>query len=673
MNKEILAPAGGPDQLVAAVRSGADAVYLGYGSFNARRNAKNFSFEELCNAVDYCHVRGVKVHAALNTLVTEKELSLAQNDVIAVAKAGVDAVIVQDLGLARIVKATVDELEMHASTQLSVHNVSGVKELERLGFSRAVLARELSLKEIEEICNSTNIEIEAFIHGALCMSFSGCCYLSSILGQRSGNRGLCAQPCRLDFKTKERGYALSLKDMSHINYINELSKAGVCSFKIEGRMKRPEYVAASVTACRAAISGITPDLKTLQAVFSRSGFTDGYITGNRTADMFGHRSKEDVVAAEGVLKDLAASYKDELKRIAVDMNVSVIRDTPVFLSVSDGVNTVSATSEKPLVAINRATTREDIEKQLSKTGGTPYFVKNLTVSLDEGITVPLSSLNNLRRSSLESLSALRAKKAERKILPYEFCDNSKRGLENKLILRASEASQLEGITDRASVILPLEDITNDCFERFEFVIGEIPTLLFGADEEKISAVIEEKKALGLKALYCNNISAVNIASRHGLYAVGGHGLNVINSEALKAYSELGVKAQLVSFETGERNLNELKSRIPLGIYGYGHLPLMQMRACPLKKKGGCNDCKGDGEIVDRMNIRFPLKCNNKRFTTLYNSVPLYIGDKDISADFIVLYFTRESASRVNAVYNLFKNKRPPDFERTTGLYFKNLK
>lgn len=674
MKREILAPAGAFEQLEAAVRSGADAVYLGYGSFNARRNAKNFTFDELCKAVDYCHVRGVKVHAALNTLVTEKELRSAYDDIVSVAKAGVDAVIVQDLGVAKMVKQFVPELEMHASTQLSVHNVSGVKQLEEFGFKRAVLARELSLSEIEEICKSTDIEIEVFIHGALCMSFSGCCYLSSVLGQRSGNRGLCAQPCRLDFKLENKNYALSLKDMSHIKYIHRLAEAGVCSFKIEGRMKRPEYVAAAVSACKTAIDGKEPDLKTLQAVFSRSGFTDGYLTASRNADMFGHRSKEDVTAAASVLKEIAAGYRNEAKRVSIDINISVKKGSEVSLLVSDGSNFVSVKGDIPDEAVTRAITEDEVVKQIGKTGGTPYFVNSIDVSVEDGLTLPLSHLNALRRDALERLSALRCKKKDYKILPFCLPERQKRVFsQTKYVIRVLKYSQLELIDGNAAIVLPLKEITREALDRFKFVCAELPALIFGEDESKISALIEEKKALGLKYLWCENVGAVYLAKKAGLTAIGGYGLNLINSNAVEVASEMGIKAAVVSFETSASNLNLLKSDIPLGIIGYGHLPLMEMRACPKRSKNGCGDCKGHGTVTDRMNIRFPLLCNERRFTTLLNSVPLYVADKGIDAEFTLLYFNTESPKRVAEIYKMYRQNALPDFDRTTGLYFKSLK
>ena len=273
---ELLAPAGSPEAVRAAVCAGADAIYLGYGRFNARRNAKNFTDEEFADAVDYCLLRGVRVFLTLNTLLTDRELPQWLHSLDAVAAAGVDGVLVQDLGLAKIIRQRYPTLPLHASTQMTIHNLAGARLLEEMGFAQVVLARELSKEEIAAICAGTSLRCEVFVHGALCMSVSGQCYLSSVLGERSGNRGRCAQPCRLDFKSHGRGYALSLKDLTLTDRLRELEALGVASFKIEGRLKRPEYVAAAVTACRQSLAGEVPDLETLQSVFSRSGFTDGY-------------------------------------------------------------------------------------------------------------------------------------------------------------------------------------------------------------------------------------------------------------------------------------------------------------------------------------------------------------------------------------------------------------
>ena len=405
---EILAPVGSPEMLEAAVRCGADAVYMGASAFHARRNSYCFSDDELRRAVAYCHARGVAVHLTLNTLIREEEMTAAVALAQTACAAGVDALIVQDMGLAARIHSAAPELTLHASTQLSCHTPEGVRRLRDAGFSRVVLAREMSAEEIRAC------ELEVFVHGALCMSVSGQCYFSAMLGGRSGNRGLCAQTCRLPFRpdgSDDRGRAaLSLKDMSLLHEMSALSELGVCSLKIEGRMKRPEYVAAAVTVYHAAARGEQPDPQTvedLRAVFSRSGFTDGYFTGDRR-DMFGVRRKEDVTAAAPVLKRLQRLYDGEKPRVSVDMALTVAAEQPVTLVVADGEHTAQVTGEPPETALHRALDPERAEAQLRKTGGSPFAAGQVRVNVEPGLTMPLSALNALRRDGLEQLLSLRA-------------------------------------------------------------------------------------------------------------------------------------------------------------------------------------------------------------------------------------------------------------------------
>ena len=320
MNKcgEILAPAGSAECVKAAVRCGANAVYLGTKDFNARRNADNFGFDELKETIEYCHARGVKVHITFNTLIDDEEIDKAIEFIKHICTLSADVLILQDLGLAQLIRTIAPEIERHASTQMSVGTPQGINLLEKLGYSLAVLPREMTKTEIENIRKNTSIKLEAFVHGALCMCVSGQCYMSAMLGGRSGNRGLCAQPCRLAFTANGgTGHGLSLKDLSLVSKAGELSRLGVDFFKIEGRMKRPEYVAAAVTALKKAQSGEDAEaaLKTLSAVFSRSGFTDGYFENKRGKEMFGIRTKDDVTAADGAtlavkLEPLEASVID---------------------------------------------------------------------------------------------------------------------------------------------------------------------------------------------------------------------------------------------------------------------------------------------------------------------------------------------------------------------------
>lgn len=400
---EILAPVGGEEQLLAAVRCGADAVYFGLQNFNARRNASNFNGENLQDTIDYCHERNCRVNITVNTIVHDSEIDEMHKTVDTAAMAGADALIIQDFAVARYVKDRWPDLAMHASTQMAVHNSEGVRILKDYGFKQFVLARELSLDEIKEIYDKTGEDLEVFVHGAHCMSVSGNCYMSAFIGGRSGNRGLCAQPCRLEWESAERDHALSLKDLSYITHINELIDAGVKTLKIEGRMKRPEYVAEAVTQCRNAADGRRVDLDNLQAVFSRSGFTDGYLEGKRNGTMFGYRTKDDVTAAADVLPGLAKLYEKEPQTVPVDMQLYVYEGDNAQLVITDGEHTVTALGAVPEKAKTLPLNEEYARKSLAKTGGTPYYLNELTLMAGEGLMLPASALNAMRREALEKL------------------------------------------------------------------------------------------------------------------------------------------------------------------------------------------------------------------------------------------------------------------------------
>ncbi|MEG1777996.1 MAG: U32 family peptidase, partial [Angelakisella sp.] len=449
---EILAPVGGSEQLLAAVRSGANAVYLGSKGFNARRNAQNFDREGLARAVRYCHGRGAAVHVTLNTLFTDDETLRLVDEIELIATSGADAVIVQDMGVAALVRSCCPTLAMHASTQLSVHSVAGALFMKEMGFSRLVLARELTAAEIKEIKDKSGLEVEVFVHGALCMSMSGNCYLSALLGERSGNRGLCAQPCRLNFIARGREYALSLKDLSLIEQMDELVAAGVDSIKIEGRMKRPEYVSAAVTACKQKLAGEQPDMEKLQAVFSRSGFTDGYFAGKRDVNMFGYRRKEDVTAAAGVLGELAAVYRGENPLIPIAMKFTMKYDCPV-------THSVTLSGEPPQKAINRPTDIELVRRGAEKLGGTPFLLRQLKAELDDGLMVPISAINSLRSAAAQQLLAAREETKPHQFTPpakLPRCGEAKGGAV-ELCLRLESAEQLTErvLTRAAQITLPL--------------------------------------------------------------------------------------------------------------------------------------------------------------------------------------------------------------------------
>ena len=674
---EILAPVGGREQLLAAVRCGADAVYLGAKGFNARRNAENFEDASLGETVAFCHARNVRVHVTLNTLVMDSETDALDETIRSIAESGADAVIVQDLAVARRVREICPDIAMHASTQMAIHNAAGVRQAEELGFSRVVLARELSIPEIRAIHEKTHAELETFVHGALCMCVSGACELSAMLGGRSGNRGLCAQPCRLNFRAGAREYALSLKDLCAFDHIAEMRAAGVCSLKIEGRMKRPEYVAAAVTACRQAVNGEPYDLDALRDAFSRGGFTDGYLTGRRTLSMFGVRSKDDVDATARINARLAPLYRREMQRVPADMLLT-LRKKEALLSVMDGENAVTVSGGAPQAALNAPTDEARARKSLEKTGDTPFLTREVTVDTDGAWMLPASALNAMRREALEKLLALRetprahrvVEADEAALAPHEAPETP------ETRLRFQSAGQLwPGAFEQAArVILPLDEISDETAAAHgDKLVAELPALIFPADEDAAKKRLLALKAAGLRAALCENLGAMRIAREAGLELHGGAALNLLSSRALERAGALGLADATVSFELAMSAIRKLAGKTPRGLIAYGRLPLMRMRCCPVQGERGCGACTGRSELVDRMGVKFPTLCDRKRYTTLLNSVPLNLSDEPIrGVDFITLYFTLETREECEQIARDFAAHSAPKGERTRGLYYRTL-
>ena len=676
-NAEILAPVGSEEQLLAAVRSGADAVYLGTKSFNARRNADNFDSFNLNEAVKYCHSYNVKVYVTLNTIVFDKELQELYDTIKEIALSGADAVIVQDFATVKVVKKICPSLPLHASTQMAIHNVSGVKVLEKLGFTRVVLARELSFKEIEKIVKSTTLETEVFVHGAHCMSVSGNCYISAFLGERSGNRGLCAQPCRLDWKVDNKNFALSLKDMSYVDHLKELEAIGVTSLKIEGRMKRPEYVASAVTACKNALNNKDYNKDLLKAVFSRSGFTDGYLMDKRNSDMFGYRSKDDVVSATNdVFKELQALYKADTPVTPVNMCFHISKESSILQCTSNGI-TVIATGTGGEIPINKPLSFELCEKNLKKLGGTPYFLNDLKFNNPENLTLSLSVINALRRECVEKLD-LEFNSTNREIFDVspEFKESNKKK-NPTLRARFSEFRQYSPDFDCCEyLIFPIKEVLShkeDLDKIKEKIIIKLPDLIYPFYEDKLLSNLQELKSLGFKNAISGNIGGIEIIKNAGLNAFGGHTLNIANSEAIEFYETQDVKDLTLSVELSAKAIDNISSNVKIGAYCYGNLPLMFFRNCPLKQKDGCGNCSGKRKITDRKNIEFDVLCHDKMYSVLHNSVPLYIMDKiNLNCDFVTMYFTNESKSECKEILKLCKNKQSAPFKKTAGLYLREV-
>ena len=676
---EILAPAGGWESLEAAVRSGANAVYLGGKSLNARRGAANFDEAQLKEAVSFCHVRNAKVYVTLNTVVFDKELAELEAAAASICAAGADGVIVQDLAVAKVIRECAPSLPLHASTQMSVHNLDGVKVLEQLGFSRAVLARELSRKEIEYITARTKLEIECFVHGALCMCISGQCYLSAMIGGRSGNRGLCAQPCRLPFeqvagRKEVSAFALSLKDLSLIESIQAMADAGIKSLKIEGRLKRPEYVAAAVTACKKAINAEKTDIKSLQAVFSRGGFTDGYFSENLGDHMFGVRSKDDVTSTASVLKELAKLYERESPLVPVNFAIKAKTGKPLELSVSDeNGNTITTAGSVPQVALNAPFTPEKADALLAKTGGTPYFIQNVNHNIDNGLMVPASAVNALRREALEKLSLARGNvPAHQFTKPVFSAPKTAPGKTTpKIRVRLQKAGQLSDyITDNSDeIVLPVSEFAklppeaiNTCKDK---LFAELPRICFGKNETLEKDILSAKN-MGITNALAGSIGGISLAKRHALNIHTDFGFNITNHVALEELAVLGASSCTLSFELAMSAAKSIAG-MPRGIIAYGYLPLMTIRNHPLKANAGAY-------LTDRLGNKFRIGKAGDAFE-LFNNVPLYLADKRaemLGFDFITLYFTNESTAECADILNMYQTGAETDKPKTRGLYFRKV-
>lgn len=675
MNIEILAPAGSMESVIAAVRGGADAVYLGTKDFNARRNADNFDYDGLKNAVDYCHKHGVKVHLTLNTLIADGELDDAQDTVRLACEAGVDAIIVQDLGLADIIRRCAPDMPMHASTQMSVQTPAGLKKLKKLGFTRAVLPREMSKEEIRNLCENSPIELECFVHGALCMCVSGQCYFSAMLGSRSGNRGACAQPCRLPFAAPYgTGHDLSLKDLSLVDYIREMAEMGVCSFKIEGRMKRPEYVAAAVKACRNSVDGIVDnELRSdLRSVFSRSGFTDGYYKNQLGSDMFGTRQKDDVTAASGVLKKLEKLYEKEVADTKVDFAFTGVMSEPVSLAAQAGGRNVFVESQtEPQPALNKATTEEAVRTQLEKCGGTRFYAGKIDIELDEGVFIPVSELNKLRRDALEKLE--NAEKSVVKEFHNEFVTiKPHQGGKKRLICRFSDINSIPENWDYIDqVIVPLGKEKQ--VKRSVRVSVEVPRGIF-SDYEKILRQLNEAKEYGITEAWAGTLDGIALIQKSGLKANAFFGSNVFNSRSVKVLEDMGVNKILLSAELTMAQAQAIDGEAPRGVFAYGRLPLMLTRNCPQKNGKSCSDCRQKGKLVDRKGVEFPIECRMGA-NDILNSVPVYMADRlgEIrNMDFMLLYFTTENKESTSDIISSYIKSGKAKGEFTRGLFYRGV-
>ncbi len=670
---EILAPVGSPEALKAAVLCGADAVYLGVQELNARRGAENFSYDSLKEAVEFCHARDVKVYLTLNTLISDSEIKTACEIIECTCAIGIDALILQDFAAVEIVRKCAPDMPIHASTQMSVQTLDGIHRLAQLGFSRAVLPRELSRDEIKFLCENSPIELEMFIHGALCMCVSGQCYMSAVLGSRSGNRGACAQPCRLPFSAGTQGrYDLSLKDLSLTDYLKELAGMGIASFKIEGRMKRPEYVAAAVSACKQAVSGkIDSELKAdLQNIFSRTGFTDGYYKASLGKEMFGTRRKEDVVSAAPILGKLETLYQKECPRFAVDFYFTANKDETATLSGKCKNKSAFCDSEFiPREAINKPIDEASVKEQLSKTGGTQFYVRNIECEIGDGLNVPVSVINKLRREVLNQIENAFIQRKEKAFTEASFNVARHRSQKPKIICRFKDEDSIpDNLNGVDEIVIPVNNIKT----RFD-ASAQLPRGIFGKNDEllkKLSAL----KSKGVRNAWAGTLDGIEIAQKAKLCVTAGYGTNIFNSVALESYKNLGVSKALVSAELTLNQIRDLGSGLPRGVFAYGKLPLMLTRNCPVKNVKTCGECKQNGTLTDRKNTVFSIDCSSG-CSEILNSRPVYMADRlpEIrNVDFIFLYFTDESKQEAENIIKQYISGGKPQGEFTRGLLYRGV-
>ncbi len=690
---ELLSPAGSMEALRAAVQNGANAVYLGIGTFNARQSAKNFTLETLGEALKYCHVRGVDVHLTLNTLVSDREYKAVADLIRKTAEAGVDAYIVQDLGVAQLCRQIAPEVPVHGSTQLTIHSLAGVQLCAAMGMKRVVLSRELNREEIRYICQNSPIEIEVFGHGALCMCYSGQCYLSAMIGGRSGNRGRCAQPCRQSYGYGrwESKYPLSLKDNCLVHYVRELEEMGVASLKLEGRMKRPEYVAAVTGVYRKAIDEgqVTQEMMdTLYAAFNRQGFTNGYYTNRVDLKMFGTRedTREDAVW----LQKVRQSYESGETSLVDVQFQCVITVDGCSLSVKDPEGRVcSVVGPKPELARNVALSGQVLSQWLSKTGGTPYRCTEIRTHIDPGLTVPASAINAMRREVLNRLTAIRGRLTERTLrAPKQVANYRGNTKQPGLTIQVTTREQLTPAlvnTETALLYVPIYLLTEDAalcqtLGKRGRVAAVLPRIVHDGELPKLRTAMEQARACGIRDVLVGNYGLVIPAREAGMRIHGDFSLNIFNSAACNFLQKMEFASACLSFEMTLPQIRDVSKAVPTEIFAYGRLPLMVTEHCLTRNRTGeCSCGSTPVKLVDRTGAEFPvIKDGGTCRSVLLNGKKLSWLDRQndlgkLGLWAIRLYFTTENAREVDRVLSDYVNPVPfePGF-CTRGLYLRGL-
>lgn len=640
---ELLSPAGSPEGVIAAVQNGADAVYMGMGAFNARRGAKNFTDEEFVKAVRYCHVRGCKVYVTLNTLVNDREM----RDAVAAAKlasdAGADALIVQDLGMSYAIRCALPDIPLHASTQMSLHNLAGVEAAAEMGITRAVLARELSFEQIKFITKNASIETEVFVHGALCFCHSGQCYMSALIGRRSGNRGLCAQPCRLQYSLGGRmdDHPLSLKDNCLVDQIRRLEEAGVASLKIEGRMKRPEYTGIVTGVYAKAIrEQRNPDkeeMELLEKTFSRQGFTQGYFIGDKL-DMFGVRSEPDK-DADKIFATARKQYAEgEMRRVPVHFYTVLEKGEHIkAIAFDDDGHKAIATGPVPERAKRQGLTEQYLIEQMFKTGGTPYNCIENKAKAEPGLYLPASEINELRRKLIAQLSAEREKAPERRTLRIPAPPVNVPAISDPA--RIYQVRTAEQLTPELAelkpdyIYFPAMELAENFDPLRPFIdngarpVAVMPRVITDDQSREVYAALEKLFDYGVNEALTGNLGHVFIARQAGMKVRGDFGLNAFNSYTLRVLQDAGFISATASFELRLAQIKAMAKPVDTELIIYGRLPLMVSDQCIIRQSAGRCNCQTPGQLSDRMGSVFPVVKEFGCRNVIYNAHKLYLADK----------------------------------------------
>lgn len=640
---ELLSPAGSPEGVIAAVQNGADAVYMGMGAFNARRGAKNFTDEEFVKAVRYCHVRGCKVYVTLNTLVNDREM----RDAVAAAKlasdAGADALIVQDLGMSYAIRCALPDIPLHASTQMSLHNLAGVEAAAEMGITRAVLARELSFEQIRFITKNASIETEVFVHGALCFCHSGQCYMSALIGRRSGNRGLCAQPCRLQYSLGGRmdDHPLSLKDNCLVDQIRRLEEVGVASLKIEGRMKRPEYTGIVTGVYAKAIrEQRNPDkeeMELLEKTFSRQGFTQGYFIGDKL-DMFGVRSEPDK-DADKIFAAARKQYAEgEMRRVPVHFYTVLEKGEHIkAIAFDDDGHKAIATGPVPERAKRQGLTEQYLTEQMFKTGGTPYNCIENKAKAEPGLYLPASEINELRRKLIAQLSAEREKAPGRRTLRIPSPPVNVPAISDPA--RIYQVRTAEQLTPELAelkpdyIYFPAMELAENFDPLRPFIdngarpVAVMPRVITDDQSREVYAALEKLFDYGVNEALTGNLGHVFIARQAGMKVRGDFGLNAFNSYTLRVLQDAGFISATASFELRLAQIKAMAKPIDTELIIYGRLPLMVSDQCIIRQSAGRCNCQTPGQLSDRMGSVFPVVKEFGCRNVIYNAHKLYLADK----------------------------------------------